>query len=355
MNYKICDLSQKKEWKKYLDSLPINQQDIYFTPEYYDLYERNGDGKAQCFVFKDNGDIALYPFLINSIDEIGYKLDDEYYDIQGAYGYNGVISSSYNIKFRRKFFYAFNEYCEGNNIIAEFTRFHPLLNNYKFSNSFMEITKDRYTVFLNLKKGYDLIWKDDYSSKNRNMIRKAHKSDIKSDIKENNIFINKFYEIYIQTMMKINAENYYFFSKEYFKNMLILLEKNVYILYINDNYENALCSMILFIYKKFAHYHLSGKSNVNTNNSINNFVLDESIKFAINKGCELFHFGGGNTSNKNDSLLKFKSNFSKERANYYLGKNIYNQQVYKEVVRQWEEKYPEKKEKYNNYLLKYRN
>jgi hypothetical protein len=100
---KILDLSQKKEWKKYLELLPISQQDIYFTPEYYELYEKNGDGKAQCFIFEDNGNIALYLFFINSVNELGYKLNNEYYDIQGAYGYNGVISSSYNIEFRRKF------------------------------------------------------------------------------------------------------------------------------------------------------------------------------------------------------------------------------------------------------------
>ena len=354
MNYKILDLSQKKEWKKYLELLPISQQDIYFTPEYYDLYERNGDGKAQCFVFKDNGEVALYPFLINSVNELGYKLNDEYYDIQSAYGYNGIISSSYDIEFRRKFLNVFNKYCKENNIIAEFTRFHPLLDNYKFSDSLMEIIKDRSTVFLNLKKGYDLIWENDYSSENRNMIRKAHNSDINLEIEDNNKCINKFYEIYIQTMVKKNAENYYYFSKEYFKNMLILLKKNVYILYVIDNYDNILCSMILFIYNKYAHYHLSGRSNKNTNNSVNNFILDESIKFAISKGCELFHFGGGNTSNKNDSLLKFKSNFSKERADFYIGKKIHNQEIYKEVVRQWEEEYPEKKEKYKNRILIYR-
>ena len=81
-------------------------------------------------------------------------------------------------------------------------RFHPLLNNYKFSNFFMKIIKDRYTVFLNLKKGYDFIWKDEYSSKNRNTIRKAHNSDINLEIEDNNKCINKFYEIYIQTMVK---------------------------------------------------------------------------------------------------------------------------------------------------------
>ena len=65
MNYKILNLKNRQKWKILLNGLPINHQDIYFTPEYYELYEKNGDGKAQCFIFEDNGNIALYLFLIN--------------------------------------------------------------------------------------------------------------------------------------------------------------------------------------------------------------------------------------------------------------------------------------------------
>ena len=86
MSYKILTLGEKEEWAKSLEKLPIDQQDIYYTPEYYALYEKNGDGQAICFVFEKDKDIALYPFLINSVNDLGYELDDEYFDIQGAYG-----------------------------------------------------------------------------------------------------------------------------------------------------------------------------------------------------------------------------------------------------------------------------
>lgn len=46
MNYKILNLKNRQKWKILLNELPINQQDVYFTPEYYELYEKNGDGKA---------------------------------------------------------------------------------------------------------------------------------------------------------------------------------------------------------------------------------------------------------------------------------------------------------------------
>jgi hypothetical protein len=99
MNWKILTLKDRDEWNNSIRALPIAQQDIYYTPEYYSLYENYGDGKAQCFVFEKDGEIALYPFLINSVNDLGYDLDDEYYDIQGAYGYNGVVSSIHNESF----------------------------------------------------------------------------------------------------------------------------------------------------------------------------------------------------------------------------------------------------------------
>ena len=52
MSYKVLTLDEKEEWSKLLEKLPVDQQDIYYTPDYYELYEKNGDGKAICFVLK---------------------------------------------------------------------------------------------------------------------------------------------------------------------------------------------------------------------------------------------------------------------------------------------------------------
>ena len=49
MSYRLLTLEQKEEWSTLLEKLPIDQQDIYYTPEYYELYECNGAGKAICF------------------------------------------------------------------------------------------------------------------------------------------------------------------------------------------------------------------------------------------------------------------------------------------------------------------
>ena len=74
MNNKILSLAIFETWNKLLGALPYEQQDVYFTPAYYSLYEHNGDGKACCFVFEEGGKRVLYPFLMNSVNTLGYDL-----------------------------------------------------------------------------------------------------------------------------------------------------------------------------------------------------------------------------------------------------------------------------------------
>ena len=58
MNSRILTLKDKSEWARLLKTLTPDQQDIYFTPEYYSFCENYGDGQAMCFVFKKDRDLA---------------------------------------------------------------------------------------------------------------------------------------------------------------------------------------------------------------------------------------------------------------------------------------------------------
>jgi hypothetical protein len=329
--------------------------DIYLISEYYRLYDKNGDGDFRYFSFNSNSKKAFYPFLINPIVNLGFKIDEEYFDIQGAYGYNGVLSNSNDPEFVKAFYEAFEEYCKENNIIAEFTRFHPLLENHRFSENHMQVVLDRHTVVLDLNNSYEEIWKNEYSSKNRNMIRKAEKLGYTCDVdyKPAKFGIDNFINVYIDNMRAVEAESFYFFSNSFFYDTFELLKDYTYLFNIRNSAGILLSSSIVFKYNNFIHYHLSGRRK-DADNSVNNFLLDQVVKFGQNNGAKFFHLGGGRSCVLDDSLLKFKMNFSKTTKPFYIGKKVHNQDVYNEVVKQWEEKYPEKKDKYKNHLLKYR-
>jgi hypothetical protein len=350
--YSLLSSDDLVEWNRYLGRLPVEQQDVYFTPEYYQLYENYGDGNAQCFVFENEGDIALYPFLKNSINEIGFDLEEQYYDIQGAYGYNGIITSSYENNFKSSFFTAFDSYIQNSNIVTEFTRFHPMISNDLFTSG-MEIIEDRNTVVLDLTKDYDSVWNKCYSGINRNMIRKALKNDVSISVSSCEEDYRQFFNLYLHTMKNIGSDKYYYFSETYFQNFRSLLPEN-HELIIAKIGDEIVCGMILMFFGRYAHYHLSGRLKEFSNLGTNNLILSEAVKIARQKGCSLFHFGGGATNLKNDLLLKFKSNFSKDKLTFKIGKKIHNKSVYNEVARQWHKMYPEKIEKYKNFVLKYR-
>ncbi|MDD3630155.1 MAG: GNAT family N-acetyltransferase [Bacteroidales bacterium] len=352
MKFEVLSLKNKKEWSDLLSKLPIEQQDIYFTPEYYELYENNGDGKAQCFVFEDNDDIALYPFLINSVNKSGYDLDDEYFDIQGAYGYNGVVTTSNEKNFIKKFYLSFDEYCKNENIIAEFTRFHPLINNSVFSEEFLQIVPDRKTIYIDLQKTYEELFSK-FQTTTRKQIKRAiyrHKIEVKwyeKDVTQLNIFL----DIYNETMDRVNSIPYLYFNKQYFKS-LIETTNNVCFEAIYQG--KPIAAILVFYNQTYLHGHLGGALTEYLSMSPYSLLYSEIIKFGQMKGCKYFHIGGGATANINDPLLQYKLHFSQTTLDFYIGKKIHNQKIYDEVVKQWETKFPEKKEKYNNLLLKYR-
>jgi hypothetical protein len=351
-DFELLSLSDTSKWSEYLHKLPIDQQDIYFTPDYYRLYEELGDGKAQCFVFQQGNDLALYPFLMNSVNQCGFDLDKEYFDIQGAYGYNGVISSTYDPDFFDAFHKAFCYWCRDKNIIAEFTRFHPLLSNQRFSARHMNIVFDRKTVFVNLDQPFRDIYHH-YQRTTKKQIKRAYdrykltmrRLDNDAEI------LDAFWDIYTVTMKRAAADPYLYFNKDYFRKLLQTTSNSCFVAYFNDV---AVAAIITFHNSTYIHGHLGGALTNYLGMSPYSLLYDQIIKFGLEKSCKYFHVGGGRTTNPDDPLLKFKMNFSSDTHDFFIGKKIWNPGVYAKVVEQWEERHPNRKEKYKHHLLKYR-
>ena len=71
----------------------------------------------------------------------------------------------------------YKKFCELNNIICEFIRFHPLVHNVNYLRNYIEIVDLGDTISLNLDS-QELIW-NNMTSKNRNVIKKAQKNGVK--------------------------------------------------------------------------------------------------------------------------------------------------------------------------------
>ena len=352
MDYEIIDLQSKKRWRELLSELPSSQRDIYFLPEYYELCHNSGKEFIRCFVFRHKERLALYPFIATPVSGLGL-LDSEceYCDIQGAYGYNGVISSSCDATFIDAFYEAFSQHCIESGVVAEFARFHPFLNNHEFSSNHMDVLLNRQTVWLDLTQGHDAIWEKSYASRNRNMIRKALKNNLSAEFSTGLDSYKRFYDLYKETMKRLQADGFYFFDWSYFQQMFERLGKMQFIVEVLHD-GSPIASILVLHCGEYAHYHLSARDDNFHNLGAGNLALDAAIKRLAEAGCKKFNLGGGFC--QDDSLFKFKSSFSKERMNFYIGKKIHNQDIYQKLCKAWEEKNPEKKETYSKFILKYR-
>ncbi len=321
------DPRQREKWRSLCRS--FKEIDIFFYPEYVYLFELKGDGKAQCFVYYD-GDrgIVIYPFLIRAIKEESFLHDisPNFRDITSPYGHGGYLRNNEQVKMKG-FFRKFHDFCDDNNIISEFIRFHPLLDNYSYSSA-VEIREFSETIGIDLTGTADDIWKG-IRPTSRNKIRKAQKNNIKIVKDEKYEKLSDFYEIYVNTMQRIGAQKYYYFSMQWFHDLVRLLTENVAL--FHSEYDGRIITSAIFLFTdNYIHYFLSGSVHELRNLGANNLLLYEVALWAKNRGIQFLHLGGG--YKPNDPLFKFKASFSPVRKPYYIGKVVHNNVSYQYLL-----------------------
>ncbi len=344
-------LREAETWSACLAKLPEGSRDVYYTPEYYAANVIGQEAEAFCWVARDNGRQFLYPFFRRSVNALNLlPLAQEYYDIEGAYGYNGPLSDCEDPGFISQVYSAFAEFCQSEHIIAEFTRFHPLLENYRFAAPYMDTDYLHDTVYLDLTAGYEALWENSYDGKNRNMIRKARKNGVVCRLSED---WDGFRRLYEGTMQNLSATSEYFFPDEYYKALRRGFGQTGRSLLLEAVFEDrTIASLLLFIYESYAHYHLSARDPVYSRLAGVNVLLDYAVQTARENGATKMHLGGG--MGPDDSLMRFKAGFSPLRGEFHVGKKVHDKVVYEAVCRAWAEKFPEKVKDYRHYLLRYR-
>ncbi len=348
----VLSSEQSARWEELYKELPANLRDINFSFDYNFLYEKNGDGNIRLFYFTEDSFVYFYPFLIRPVIIDG--MPTPYQDVETVYGYTGPISSSNNPDFIQKATSAFKQYCESENIISEFIRFHPLLRNEGLVSveAGIKVYGLRDYVYVDLKKTEDEIWKG-YSSQNRNKIRKAEKQGVKIEAVSDQENFSVFVDLYLQNMKLLNAAKMYFFSKDFFEGLFELAIKEG-VIFIARSEKEVLGAAVFLGGGPIAHYFLAAASVEGKKMAAGNLLLHHGIKWSQQNGMLKLHLGGGVTEDPDDPLLVFKNNFSVQTEKFYIGKRIHDQGAYDSLVKEWDRKFPEAALKYQNILQRYR-
>ena len=310
----------------------IKYNDIYFKKEYGELYELIENGKLEIFDYKSDLGHIRNIFIKR---EIKININGEkYYDITTPYGYGGplIISckESEKDKLVKDYYNKFENYCSENNIIAEFIRFHPINKNADDFRNVYDIEYVRKTVATNIKDYEDPI-QNEFKKSCRREVRKAISNGVSFKIEKSPDNLDNFIELYYKTMERKDASDYYYFSDDYFKNILKNLKD--YLLVTELIFQDKIISSELyFISDKLIHAHLLGSLQEYLYLSAGCLLEYATVLWGKENGYDYLHHGGGRTSEEDDSLLRNKKKYCKNTEfKFYVAKKVWDDKLYYKI------------------------
>ena len=321
-NIKIIK-STDEAWKEYVDASFV--YDFYHTLSYNKLEK---EGASILFVYSEGNNFIALPLIIRKIP------DTNVFDCTSVYGYAGAISNfdmdAISKEFRTSFQNKLNEFFIERKIVSVFSRLHPIIENDILIEGLGEIVSLNKTIAIDLTIS---------SEEQRRQYRKSNKYEI-NKLKRNNFEVveaiteeeqNDFINIYYETMKKVDANDDYFFSKDYFCEFLNNNCFETKLLLAKKDGEIA-AGAIFTITNKIIQYHLAGTKQIFARDAPMKLILDEARLLGNDLDAKFLHLGGGVGGSYEDPLFRFKSGFSKKTFQFKIWKHIVNKEKYDELV-----------------------
>lgn len=326
---KVFEISTQTEvdtFKYYINA--INSDNPFYKPE---LFKEAGniDGKIHYFVYFENQKpFILMCFYLRSINLNGKATD--YKDAISPYGYSGpLFQPDIDNEKLQSFWEMVDDWYKENNVVSEFIRFSLNGNHIGYTGTPI--------ATLNNVKG-KLISKEtqweNFKPKVRNNYRKSQKEGLQFILYYGDIspeIVSEFYDIYIKTMQRNKAVDYYYFPKSYFSEYLENNPKNGGIAMVLLNGKPISTEFILLSESTIFSY-LGGTLAEYFHTRPNDFLKINVMDWGREHGRTYYVLGGGRSND--DQLYKYKKDFfpKEEDLVYYTGRKIVQPEVYQKLV-----------------------
>lgn len=313
-------------------------KDIYFNKDYGMLYEKIENGKCEVYEFRNALGSVRHLFIKR---EIPIRLPDGemYYDLTTPYGYGGPVmrpaEGADKEELAQAFIMDFEQYCMRENIVSEFIRFHPVLKNAADFGDFYDTAFMRNTIQTRLQATKDPLMSE-YSPSVRRYIRKALKQGVEYRVYVNPDSLDEFRELYLQTMERNQADEYYYFDEEYFTQCLSLLRPQLVI--VEVSWKQTVIAMSLnFASDGVLHVHLTGSLEEYHDLYAPNILQYALLRWGMENDIKLIHHGGGRTNDPDDKLYLYKKKYGRaQELEFHVGRKIWNREIYDQLCREAE-------------------
>lgn len=302
--------------------------DCYHTFEYHNL-SIEVDRIAMLLVYEFNNKIIALPIIKRSIQ------NSIFFDCTSVYGYAGPIFSigtkTDDFLYFQK---ALKEFFIRENIISVFSRLNPfIVGQENVISNFGQIETLGKIVIIDLREELQ-VQRSAYSKITKRYINRARRHClIKRSLCKEDIMV--FRDIYFGNMNRVGANKSYYFSDEYFLNIINIKDFETEVIYAMLEETGEIISAAIFMKKnRIIQYHLSGTLLEFIHLNPLRLILDEARIQGTLEGYDFLNLGGG-LGGSEDSLFQFKSTFSKNIKEFKIWKYIVNPKVYNAVNKQF--------------------
>lgn len=316
-------IKDKNVWKEQIAL--VSNSDFYHTYDYHQLSKSKNESPV-LIKYTDEVTSLLIPLLMRDIENSDYK------DATSVYGYAGPlvqqIGENFNVDHFQK---EFNDFLHNNDIISVFSRLHPYIEHQEsILKGLGTITTLGHVVNIDLTDTIE----NQRAKFNRRLKTYLNKSRRSCSVIKGNVdeHLNDFIRLYHENMRRVDAKDSYFFSNEYYRQILSSEDYESELLLCVHTDSKEIIGAAMFMKKgNIVQYHLSGLSEEHFELNPIKLIIDEMRIKSTEEGYEYFNLGGGLGSNE-DSLFRFKSSFSKDFKDFKIWKYIVNENAYEELA-----------------------
>jgi len=305
--------------------------------EYVRIEERQRGISARLFVVEFRGSpVVAYPYFLRSLDALPFAagVDSTWYDTSTP-DYQGPVWLERNLDpadapFR--FPELFDSHCREQGIIAEFAHLDPWI-----SGALVEpgcVKPNREIAWVDLTWSEEDIWMKSLSSDARRQTKQGHRAGVQTRRAAGPDDVREFHRLYDLTMDRHQAADRYRFPLEHFLAFFETMSGNSF--FVLAEYEGRVVAGGLFLHDDNAiRWHLSAADREWSHVRPVNVYLFNTIRASLGKGWKRMVLGGAYQDG--DGVFRFKSNFTRLRADFNTYERVHDIEAYTELLLRWQQ------------------
>ena len=305
-------------------------RDVYHGAAYHGFSQACAEGDPYLIVAGTRDRGLAWPYLLRRVDAIAALQGSPATDVGSVYGYPGPLAWGCRPgdEFLAQAWFAVAGVWRDQGAVTAFTRFHPLLDNASLLSG-LEWSSERPdgdrdpVIAVGPTVSVDCTLDDDtarglYARALRQHIAAGRRAGLVTVVDENWNALEAFGALYRETMARNGAAAYYFFDASYFHRLVVALSGHIHLL-VTKLGDVVAAAGLFTEFNGIVQAHLVGTNGDLRALSPFKVLLDDARAWARARGNVVLHLGGGR-GGREDSLLRFKAEFSPRRHLFQVGR-----------------------------------